>query len=568
LQFTKTNDPAKFIDISSTGTALDLKDDGTANITSTVGNAIFPAGPLTVANNGGVLVGSNQQLDYFNTSLPSSAFIQALLPFWDDVDADTGNVYWEEQTVDGIKLLIVQWENRPHFDDTGSATFQLQLFDSGPVLARYVYKDVDFGNTEYNNGASATIGYQASTTDAIEYSRDTASIVNGDVLEFSYPVTTDLDQYQIDLTGKAGHRIDIVLADRFGDFQFAEQPLDLIAPDGFTVLATAVHDPVQTDSDVFNYDLGILDFLVPADGIYTLRLNSSIAGDYGIVVTDSATFDSELNDDVALDPLRAVTTQALGHLDEAADQDDFYTVELTADQSVIITTRTPGDGSLITDNSLDPELQITSPDGITIVGSETDNAADGKNAVINLQTTLTGVYTIRVRATAGAGEYVLQVSTPPALQGDYNQNGEVDAADYVLWRRTLGSATAPFTGADGSGNGTIDQTDYDTWTTGFGTALPRPAGAASAGLAVPISELPNQLQAVRPYRNALGPNLTSTIASQDEAILAWLASTGDNSRNLRYDDAIAREYRSDPSESADEALEDAFELLNVGGGLL
>ena len=50
--------------------------------------------------------------------------------------------------------------------------------------------------------------------------------------------------------------------------------------------------------------------------------------------------------------------------------------------------------------------------------------------------------------------------------GDYNGNGIVDAADYTVWRDTLGSTTA--LAADGSGNLVVDQADYGVWKTNFG----------------------------------------------------------------------------------------------------
>jgi len=54
--------------------------------------------------------------------------------------------------------------------------------------------------------------------------------------------------------------------------------------------------------------------------------------------------------------------------------------------------------------------------------------------------------------------------------GDYNHNGSVDAADYVVWRDTLGSTT-DFR-ANGSNEGAsldvIDQADYDVWRSAFG----------------------------------------------------------------------------------------------------
>ncbi|HEX2476094.1 MAG TPA: dockerin type I domain-containing protein, partial [Lacipirellulaceae bacterium] len=60
------------------------------------------------------------------------------------------------------------------------------------------------------------------------------------------------------------------------------------------------------------------------------------------------------------------------------------------------------------------------------------------------------------------------------VAGDYNRNGTVDAADYVLWRKTLGQMGVGLT-ADGNDNGSIDASDYDVWRANFG----RTAGAAS-----------------------------------------------------------------------------------------
>lgn len=52
------------------------------------------------------------------------------------------------------------------------------------------------------------------------------------------------------------------------------------------------------------------------------------------------------------------------------------------------------------------------------------------------------------------------------LAGDYNRDGRVDAADYVVWRNTLGSDS--HLAADGSRNGMIDQADYNVWRANFG----------------------------------------------------------------------------------------------------
>lgn len=79
---------------------------------------------------------------------------------------------------------------------------------------------------------------------------------------------------------------------------------------------------------------------------------------------------------------------------------------------------------------------------------------------------------------------------------DFNDNGIVDAADYTLWRDTLGDMVPIGTGADADRSGVVDQADYDLWKDNFGqptpaafvaavasaNAVPEPASAAMLGL--------------------------------------------------------------------------------------
>ncbi|MEX2169834.1 MAG: proprotein convertase P-domain-containing protein [Pirellulales bacterium] len=61
------------------------------------------------------------------------------------------------------------------------------------------------------------------------------------------------------------------------------------------------------------------------------------------------------------------------------------------------------------------------------------------------------------------------------LPGDYDENNVVDAADYTVWRSTLGLSLTPYTGADGNGNGIVDEADRLVWMGNFGRV-----GSASA----------------------------------------------------------------------------------------
>jgi hypothetical protein len=68
------------------------------------------------------------------------------------------------------------------------------------------------------------------------------------------------------------------------------------------------------------------------------------------------------------------------------------------------------------------------------------------------------------------------------LIGDYNGDGIVDAADYVVWRKTFGE-TALLLAADGDGSGTVDAGDFDVWRDHFGNTIG--SGAAYVRPTVP-----------------------------------------------------------------------------------
>ncbi len=72
------------------------------------------------------------------------------------------------------------------------------------------------------------------------------------------------------------------------------------------------------------------------------------------------------------------------------------------------------------------------------------------------------------------------LATPP---GDYNFNGVVDAADYVVWRKSAGQMGASLA-ADGNHDGKVDDADYGVWKANFGVTA-QAAGAAALLATVP-----------------------------------------------------------------------------------
>jgi hypothetical protein len=90
--------------------------------------------------------------------------------------------------------------------------------------------------------------------------------------------------------------------------------------------------------------------------------------------------------------------------------------------------------------------------------------------------TMTGGALLEVIGDAGMGdafsigrERAASDEYPKPMGADYNQNTVVDAADYVIWRKTLGSTSD--LQADGIDDDIIDALDYEYWRAGYGNVV-------------------------------------------------------------------------------------------------
>jgi len=202
------NLPGTYIDISSTGTLLTPTSDGSVtDSTSGIGNALFPAGALIVAENGGISFGTpaSTSLAATNDPIPSvNAFggSQAILGYWDDLiqpggsfaalqtcPGKTGGIF---RAVSGT-TLVVQYRNvcvrssQLSGPDPSQIDFEIQVFDS-PIPAPGIFAQILFADIQRpvpDGGASATIGYQDGGlgNNDFQWSSNTAgSVMDGTVL--------------------------------------------------------------------------------------------------------------------------------------------------------------------------------------------------------------------------------------------------------------------------------------------------------------------------------------------------------------------------------------------------
>ncbi len=424
VTITKVVDPTRFIDISNNGTKLNLEDEGHATITTTIGNGLIPAGAVTVSNNGGILAGAARTLSFQNTTiedLPSSTL--GLFPFWDDIDADTGAVFWKEQVVNGVPTLIIQWDQRTIFPNAGSGTFQLQLYGTGSVLARFAYKDVLFGEDNFDGGAGATIGYAGQSLRG-QFSFNTKSIADGDTLVIGPGPEQDFYTF----TAVAGQKVDVVLDANSGADLTGTTVQLLDSSDA--VLATASARPLGGTVSPTNFDQAIFNFAIPATGTYKVQLSSRTVYGYKLTVLKNVGIEQE-NRAGALAPLRnlSVPGALIGFLN-SSDVTDVSSVSLTQGERVRLIASRPGIAPGITPvQSLQVRLSIIGSTGKVVATTDKLNAQG--LVVLDYTPTTTGVHRIEVRRTAGLGVYHLRtVSLTPVnnLVG-----GEVDPllADWI-----------------------------------------------------------------------------------------------------------------------------------------
>jgi hypothetical protein len=98
----------------------------------------------------------------------------------------------------------------------------------------------------------------------------------------------------------------------------------------------------------------------------------------------------------------------------------------------------------------------------------------------------------------------LHITATSELRSDFNGNGVVDTADYILWRKRAGQpaggSPADGTGPGGMPDGVVNEWDYDLWRANFGTRIvsssqgsfpqvPEPNTALILGLSISIGGL-------------------------------------------------------------------------------
>jgi len=179
-----------FIDVSASGTPLDLSDDGAAAITMPFAFSFYgtSSSNLCIGNNGGLLfnVASCSSFPYNNQALPTGSLSNpAILPYWDDM-LGNGTIYYAAVGTAPNRQFVVEYLNKFVYGDSGDptgqtgATWEVVLNEADGSID-FEYQTTTFGGAgaNYDNGVSATVGLQSTSSFANQYSYNTASLSDG-----------------------------------------------------------------------------------------------------------------------------------------------------------------------------------------------------------------------------------------------------------------------------------------------------------------------------------------------------------------------------------------------------
>ena len=79
----------------------------------------------------------------------------------------------------------------------------------------------------------------------------------------------------------------------------------------------------------------------------------------------------------------------------------------------------------------------------------------------------------------------ITTASPPGVPGDYNDNGMVDAADYVVWRKHSGTSFQLENEVADMTPGSVTPEDYAAWSARFGNTAGGGSGQLIAGASIP-----------------------------------------------------------------------------------
>ena len=155
---------------------------------------------LYIGSNGTISLTDGLMPNFYNSTLPEASWISLIAPYWDDLrpienDANSG-IFYEVLGEEPQRELVIEWRNmRQYHSANNSITFQTIFFENSPDIL-FNYLDINSENSDYNNGASATIGIQTKPNLYQLFSLNTANVSSRHSLLFKLGTTDSRELFR------------------------------------------------------------------------------------------------------------------------------------------------------------------------------------------------------------------------------------------------------------------------------------------------------------------------------------------------------------------------------------
>lgn len=435
---------------------------------------------------------------------------------WDDLAPGNGNIRRKTVDVDleGIANdMVIEWNNYKYQPDgapSDAIKFQVVLFDDGLIQINYQDLEAFAGFTGTNppisegsatvpvtGGISATVGIWkggGSPADAITLpagkfvpgphsingepdstggdsndsyvrmawetggaARDAGAITalpNALRDAFIGSLTTQIKDAAA--AGEVTRDAEVIYAINLGGGAIASE--GFAADPIFGSSVTPTQNPINTTSNSIP-TVGIP--AVKMDEVFKDAITSLSPGNNINLSFPESTY-------TLLTPGRYIVELFFSEIRTATGSTRFFDVQLEG-KTVLDNFNIYADRAMIVEVAGNPVIELDADPAVRYTGTvkrfEVEVGADGTDG---LQVLIKGEGTSPLIN----GIRILQYPLP----GDYDRDGEVDCADYYIWRDTNGDVVPRATGADGNGDGKVDIKDYEIWATNFGDNQGNPIG--------------------------------------------------------------------------------------------
>ena len=190
-----------WIEINSTGTNLNLNDNGDLGDIATISSLPFTFRmygeeytSLTVCSNGWIAPGGATQASFMNSPIPGPQGPSPMIaPFWDDLK--TGEVYWHYDS--NLNVLIIEWDDMATDQYNHEETFQVIIYDNNFYPSPTGDNDIKFQYKVVHNTSSGSYPSEHGQYSSVGLEDHTAQVGLEYTFNNSYPTAAKQLQDQM-----------------------------------------------------------------------------------------------------------------------------------------------------------------------------------------------------------------------------------------------------------------------------------------------------------------------------------------------------------------------------------